>query len=246
MTDNRSDAPTAEQTHGTADAQALKDRILDAALLHVPFDGWSDTTLAAAIADTGTDAGTGRALFPRGALDLALAFHAWGDAQMVARMREADLGQLRLRDRIAAAIRFRLEAAQDKESVRRGVTFFALPQNAAEGARAIWGTCDLIWDTLGDTSEDINWYSKRTILSGVYSSTLLFWLGDNSVGDEATWSFLDRRIEDVMRFEKVKAALNRNPVLRAATAGPRWVLGQVRAPLRAARPDMPGYWQRDI
>lgn len=246
MTDESADATADQPSADPSGPQALKDRILDAALLHVPFDGWSETTLAAAIADSGADAEAGRALFPRGALDLALAFHARGDAMMVARMRSADLGQLRLRDRIAAAVRFRLEAAQDKESVRRGMTFFALPQNAAEGARAVWGTCDLIWDTLGDTSEDINWYSKRTILSGVYSSTLLFWLGDNTPGDEATWSFLDRRIEDVMRFEKVKAALNRNPLLRAATAGPRWVLGQVRAPLRTARPDMPGYWRRDI
>jgi ubiquinone biosynthesis protein COQ9 len=225
---------------------ALRDRILDAALLHVPFDGWSQATLRAAIADAAVDPAVAQALFPRGPVDLALAFHARGDAVMAARLRAAPLHHLRMRDRIATAIRIRLEAAEDREAVRRGVTLFALPQHAPDGARAIWNTADLIWTSLGDSAQDINWYSKRAILSGVYSSTVLYWLGDTTPGHAATWEFLDRRIEDVMRFEKVKSALEGNPLFRAATAGPRWVLGQVRAPRACAPADMPGAWRRDV
>ncbi len=104
--------------------------------------------------------------------------------------------------------------------MRRGTTLFALPQHAADGARAIWGTADAIWTALGDTSRDLNWYTKRATLSGVYASTVLYWLGDDSTGHQATWEFLDRRIDDVMQIEKAKAAFRENPLGKALLAGP--------------------------
>jgi ubiquinone biosynthesis protein COQ9 len=220
------------------------DAVLDAALMHVPFDGWSEVAFRAAVADAGVDMTVARGLLPRGAVDLALAYHRRGDAAMVARMHAEALSDMRMRDRIAAAVRFRLEAAGDKEAVRRGATLFALPMHAADGARAIWGTADLIWTTLGDTSEDINWYSKRSILAGVYSSTVLYWLGDTSPGDQATWEFLDRRIDGVMQIEKVKGSLNKSRLFRTVFAGPLWLAGKVRAPAQGGDAAMPGQWRR--
>lgn len=216
----------------------LKSRLLDAALLHVPFDGWSEATFRAAIADSGIDPVLARAAFPRGAVDLALAFHAAGDAAMRARVQAGPMAAMRYRDRIAAAVRFRIEAAADKEAVRRGTTLFALPQHAADGARAIWGTADAIWTALGDTSDDLNWYTKRATLSGVYGATVLYWLGDDSPGSEATWGFLDRRIDDVMRIEKVKSKLRENPVTKPLMAGQDWLSRKVRKP--ATPGDLPG------
>jgi ubiquinone biosynthesis protein COQ9 len=177
-------------------------------------------------------------MFPRGAVDLALAYHARGDAAMIARLAATDLSALRFRDRVATAVRFRLEAASDKEAVRRGTTLFALPMHAADGARAIWGTADAIWTALGDSSTDLNWYTKRATLSGVYGATVLFWLGDDSPGHQATWDFLDRRIGDVMQFEKAKAAVLDNPVAKAMLAGPRKVMEKIRMPMRPD--DLPG------
>lgn len=208
---------------------SAREAVLDAALMHVPFDGWSEATLRAAIAQSGVSPGLARALFPRGAVDLALAYHRRGDAAMVARLTAADLGGLRFRDRIAQAVRWRLEGA-DREAVRRGATLFALPLHAADGARAIWGTADAIWTALGDTSRDVNWYTKRATLSGVYAATVLYWLGDDSLDHQATWEFLDRRIDDVMRFEKAKAGLRDNPVGKALLAGPLKLMERVKAP----------------
>ncbi len=208
---------------------STKSLILDAALVHVPFDGWSETTFRAALADSGAADGLARALYPRGGVDLALAYHARGDAEMVARLQAADLGSLRFRDRIASAVRTRLELA-DRELVRRGTTLFSLPIHAADGARAIWTTVDRIWTALGDTSTDLNWYTKRTTLSAVYGSTVLYWLGDESAGHQATWDFLDRRIDGVMQFEKLKASLKENPLGKVLFAGPLKILERVRAP----------------
>ena len=219
-----------------------RDALLDAALNHVPFDGWGDATFRAAVQDADVDLALAKAVCPRGAIDLALAFHARGDRAMLDRLEREDLSDMRYRDKVATAVRFRLEECGDREVVRRGVTLFALPHLAAEGAKAVWGTCDAIWDALGDTSDDFNWYSKRATLSGVYSSTLLFWMGDDSEGQTRSWAFLDRRIDDVMKIEKLKSAVNDNALLKPFMAGPNWLMGQIKAPARMPRMTMPGSW----
>lgn len=219
------------------------DRILDAALMHVPFDGWSEATFRAASADAEVPLSAAKALFPRGAVDLALAFHRRGDREMTEAVRAEDMSGMRMREKIAHAVRTRLELVEPhKEAVRRGTTLFALPMHAADGARALWDTADAIWTALGDTSDDLNWYTKRATLSGVYSATVLYWLGDQSAGHGATWAFLDRRIDDVMRFETLKKQVRENRFLKPFTAGPDWIAKQVRAPSRAKPDDLPGRW----
>ncbi|WP_209424430.1 COQ9 family protein [Pararhodobacter sp. SW119] len=233
--------PESPQQSPQPQTETLAERVLEAALMHVPFDGWSQATLAAAITDTGIDPALARALFPRGGLDLALAYHRQGDAQMRAGLAARAAEDMRMRDRVALAVRLRLEAA-DPELVRRASALFALPPYAPEGLRAVWGTADAIWDALGDTSEDGNWYSKRAILSGVYSATLLYWLGDTSPGHQDTWAFLDRRIDEVMQFEKTKAKVQQDPVLRRIFALPMAAMGALRKP---AEGNLPGRWPPD-
>ena len=215
--------------------------LLDAALMHVPFDCWSETAFKAAIADVDVAPAVARGLFPRGAIDLAAAFHRRGDDAMVAALDAQDMSQMRFRDQVALAVRLRLELIEDKEAVRRGATLFALPMHAAEGAKLIWGTADRIWTALGDGSRDINWYTKRATLSGVYSSTVLYWLGDDSLDNQATWAFLDRRIDDVMQIEKVKAQVRKAPGLGRMMKGAEALLSRIKPP-KSRRDDLPGGW----
>ena len=208
-----------------------RERLLEAALPHVVFDGWSSATLAAAIAESGVDAGLARLAFPRGGIDMALAFHRRADRALAGELAAADLEDMPVRDRITHCLRRRIElVAEHRDAVRRGATLLALPHHAPEGARAIWQTADLIWTACGDTATDFNWYTKRIILSSVFSATVLYWLGDASPNFANTWAFLERRIEDVMRFEKTKAQFRENPLVRAAIWGPMQVLNLVRAP----------------
>jgi ubiquinone biosynthesis protein COQ9 len=209
-----------------------RDHLIEAALPHVVFDGWSAATLKAAIAESGTDAGLARLAFPRGGIDMALAFHRRADRALADDLATTDLADMRIRDHITHCLRRRIElVAEHREAVRRGAILLALPLNAPEGARAIWQTADIIWTACGDTATDYNWYTKRMILGSVYSATVLFWLGDASPGFANTWAFLDRRIEDVMRFEKTKAQLNARPLVRAAMWGPMRVLKNLRPPV---------------
>jgi len=210
-----------------------RERLLDAALPHVAFDGWAEAALEAAIAESGVDAGLARLAFPRGGIDMALAFHRRGDRALAEELAKTEIRAMRIRDRIAHCVRRRIELVADhREAVRRGAALLALPLYAPEGAKAIWETADTIWNACGDDAADYNWYTKRMILSSVYSATLLYWLGDASPGSENSWAFLDRRIEDVMRFEKTKAQLSENPLVRAAMWGPMQLLKQLRPPAR--------------
>jgi ubiquinone biosynthesis protein COQ9 len=222
----------------------LREALLDTALDHVPFDGWSQATFDAAVQDCAVSTELAQAVCPRGAVDLASAYHRRGDAQMLAGLAAADLTDMRFRDKIALAVRLRIEAS-DIEMVRRGMTLFALPYYAPDGTRLMWDSCDAIWNALGDTSEDVNWYSKRMTLSGVYAATVLFWLGDTSEGHADSWEFLDRRVEDVMRIEKAKAGVRDSKLLSGLLALPLAVLAQVKAPAGARHHDVPGYMGSD-
>lgn len=215
------------------------DKLLNAALPHVAFDGWSPETFDAACADADIGPEIARALCPRGAVDLAVAFHRRGDFMLRDALEKADLGNMRFRDRVAHGVRLRLEiAAPEKEAVRRGTTLFALPSYAGDGARCLWETADTIWTALGDTSDDVNWYTKRATLSGVHAATTLFWLGDDSPGHAATWAFLDRRIDNVMQIESAKSRIRKSPIYKGFLAGPLTLLDRIKAP--APTPDMPG------
>lgn len=220
-----------------------KTALLDAILPHVAFDGWSQLAFDAAVAELEMDAGHARTLCPRGAVDLAIAYHTRGDAAMVAALETADLSDMRFRDKVAHALRLRIAAIDDKEAVRRGIVLFALPHMAADGSKLIWGTADQIWEALGDTSRDVNWYTKRMTLSGVYSSVVLYWLGDDSLDTQATDAFIDRRIDDVMQFEKLKANLRDNPLLKPLAGPLSKILSSVKAPTKMTPGDLPGVWQ---
>lgn len=217
--------------------ESARDRLLDALPMHVVFDGWSAAALEAAARDAEVDPAEIPLVFPRGGVDAALAFHARGDRLMAERFAAEDQSGLGFTAKVTRAVRLRLEVIADsREAVRRAAALLSLPIYAPEAARALWNTADAIWTAAGDASQDGNWYTKRATLSGVYASTALYWLGDETPGSTATWEFLDRRIADVMRIEKAKGALRRNPLGRVAMGVQDRLMGLVKPPRSAGGP----------
>jgi len=189
---------------------AERDRLLLAALPHVAFDGWGAAALRAGARDAGMTAADIRRYFPGGGRDALAAFSHWADARMAAELARHDLAGLKVRERIALAVRLRLEAlAPHREAVRRGLSFLALPPNTGLGARLLYRTVDAMWRAIGDRSADFSFYTKRALLAGVLSSTTLCWLGDDSEDFAETRAFLDRRIADVLRIPAARARLER-------------------------------------
>jgi ubiquinone biosynthesis protein COQ9 len=189
--------------------EVQRDRLLEAALTHVPFEGWSRRSLLAAAADTGMEPGLARRLFPRGGDDLLVHFERWADRQMAARVDLEELQELRIRERIARLVRARLEVlTPHREAVRRATAARLLPSNALAATASLWRTVDLMWSLAGDHATDASYYTKRSLLAAVWSSTFLYWLDDRSEDLAATWAFLERRIDNVMQIGRMRAWLD--------------------------------------
>jgi ubiquinone biosynthesis protein COQ9 len=187
----------------------IRRKLLVSALENVPFDGWSEATLRRAAEENDIAEGMALLAFPT-IRDLVVYFIDSVDRDMLAALSTMDLDTMRIRDRITAAIRARIEALGPyRESERRAVAFMALPQNVTTSMQSVLSTVDLMWRAIGDQSTDFNYYSKRATLAGVLSSTILYWLADLSEDYEDTWAFLDRRIEGVMKIEKAKGRLRK-------------------------------------
>lgn len=179
-------------------------------LRHAPFDGWSLKALEAGAKDLELDLGAAMLLFPGGLTELVAFHHAEADRSMLEALGRRDLGSLRIRDRVALAVRLRLEPhTQDREAIRRALGFLAQPQHAPLAARLLYRTVDAIWHALGDRSTDFNFYTKRGLLAGVYGATVLYWLEDKSAGQAESWGFLDRRIAEVMQVPQGLARLGK-------------------------------------
>jgi len=182
------------------DIEAARRAILDASLPHVPFDGWTVTAIAAGARDAGFEPSMAVRAFPGGPRETIEYWNAVADQELLDALAKRAVDNMRVRDRVALAVRLRIESqAAHREAVRRGLAYLALPGNAALGLRCLHRTVDTIWHAAGDRSTDYNWYTKRGLLAGVYASTVTVWVNDTSEDFADTWSFLDRRIDEVVR-----------------------------------------------
>ena len=170
------------------------------------FDGWSRQAVDSAAQQLGIDPVQARLAMPKTQAAMIDVYIQEVDRGLEAWFTPKRLGALKIREKIRALIWRRLEImGPAREAVRRGLAILAMPQNLPLALRISWRTADLMWRIAGDTSTDFNHYTKRITLGAVYGSTLLVWLDDESEGWTETAAFLDRRIDDVMKIEKVKA-----------------------------------------
>ncbi|RXD03229.1 COQ9 family protein [Sphingomonas sp. UV9] len=170
------------------------------------FDGWGDAARDMAADGAGVDKDVAALAFKHGPVDMIDAWFAHIDGVMLAAVPPERLALMKVREKITALIEARLDATSaDRESLRRALAILALPKNLAKTTRLGWRTVDTVWHAAGDVATDYNHYTKRTILLGVYASTVTVFLDDESEGLADTRAFLARRIDGIMRFEKAKA-----------------------------------------
>ena len=172
------------------------------------FDGWTDAALRYTAEGMGVDSDVARLAFKGGAMAMIEAWIETVDRSMAAAFPPDVIEPMKIRERIRALVQFRLDEAEGlEEAVRRAMAIMALPQNVARSAKRSWQSADIMWRLAGDTATDYNHYTKRAILSSIYAATLAVFVNDTSEDKADTKAFLDRRIEGVMKFEKVKARL---------------------------------------
>ncbi len=188
------------------DDDTLRRAVIEAALVHAAFDGYTDLVLARAASECGLDKAATTRLFPDSAQSLVETYSLLADADMEKRLARLHLPAMKVRERIATAVKTRLGILKpNKEAARRAAAFLSLPPNLPLATKLLYCTVDSMWRAAGDTSTDFNFYTKRGILAGVYSTTLIRWLSDQSEDEHETADFLAARIENVMQFERLKA-----------------------------------------
>ena len=169
------------------------------------FDGWSDAAVHAAADEAGVDRDVAKLAFKDNAIDMIDAWIDSIDMELAHRLPAEKLAAMKIRDRITALLSTRLDImAPDRESLRRAMAIMAMPQNLVRSAKIGWRSADRMWRLAGDTASDFNHYTKRMTLSAVYASTLSVFVNDDSDNFADARAFLDRRIDNVMQFEKVK------------------------------------------
>ena len=214
----------------TTPLESLRLKLALAVGENAAFDGWSAKAVDSAAAQTGIDPAQARLAFPQAQADMVDAYIRGVDSAMEAHFTPEKVAAMKISQRIRALVWHRLELmAPAREAVRTGLSILAMPQNMPLALKIGWRSADLMWRIAGDTATDYNHYSKRLILSGVYGSTLLVWLDDQSEGWSETGAFLDRRLAHVMRFEKWKASWSGNDLYRPSLTR---FLGRLRYPAR--------------
>ena len=201
------------------DLNKRRDIIVESALKHVAFDGWSSSAIIQGTIEAGFPDNMFLRAFPNGMSEVIDHFADWSDRRMVTVLASQNLDTMKIRERIYTCVKSRIQInAHHKEAVRRLLSYFALPVNTPLAARLAWRSCSTMWYAAGDRSADWNYYTKRGLLVSVYSTTLLYWMSDD--GDDKndfpdTWTFLDRRISDVLKTfavpNQLKSMLSRLP-----------------------------------
>ncbi len=179
--------------------------LLKAALLHAPFDGWTSSVLKQAAKDAKLPGGAEELYFPGGPLEMIEFWNAECDYQVKKDLAKLDLPNMRIRDKVTAGVLSRFYAiGPHEEAARRAIARTALPDGLSLSPKILWAASDMIWRAIGDKSTDFNYYTKRTTLSAVISTSLAAWLSDDDPHKGKARKFLDARIENVMQFEKAK------------------------------------------
>ncbi|MBN8520846.1 MAG: COQ9 family protein [Alphaproteobacteria bacterium] len=179
----------------------IKDNILTSMLSAAPFEGWTQVSLKKATLAAGYHQDMAEAVFIQGVQDVVIHFADWADRHMLARLSHLSPRPRRIRDQITEAVWTRINVLSPyRDAERQAVSYWVRPFRKRAGAQILWKTSDVIWQWAGDESQDYNYYTKRTLLSGVLATTTLCALDDTSPDLSTTRHFLDRRIENVMQL----------------------------------------------
>jgi ubiquinone biosynthesis protein COQ9 len=186
--------------------QQLRHKLALAVGENAVFDGWTRAAVDSAARQLGVDPAQARVAFPKKPAEMIGAYFQGVDRAMEKSLPPKTLAKMKIREKIRALVWTRLEImGPAREAVRSALSILAMPQNVPLALKIGWRSADLMWRLAGDTSTDYNHYTKRMTLGAVYGSTLFAWLDDTSEGRSETGAFLDRRIDNVMQFEKWKA-----------------------------------------
>ncbi|MEL6956658.1 MAG: COQ9 family protein [Pseudomonadota bacterium] len=190
---------TTDNATETTPSAETRSRWLDALLPRVPEEGWTDLAAKRAANDAGIDAGERVLAAPNGVDDLIEAFFSNAEAGARATIEAGPLDEMRIHERVAFGVRTWLDTLEPhRAAVERASARGFWPTHAGDAIQRCWSVADMVWDAIGDTSEDYNKYTKRGLLASTIPPIILYWQREPS--SEDLDGFIARRLKMAMQL----------------------------------------------
>ncbi|KAH8372925.1 hypothetical protein KR009_008279 [Drosophila setifemur] len=188
-----------------AKVNAIRTKILDAALQHVPQHGWTRQAIVQGAEESGYPSVV-HGMFPEGGFALVSHFNGKCNAQLVESLQEKTRdGKQEVEDPLdflVQAVRQRLDMVVPfKAQWPQAMALIAQPQHAPTALAQVLTLVDDICYYSGDRSVDFGWYTRRVGLATIMKMTELYFLQDTSPGHAQTWEFLKNRMDEAVQLQ---------------------------------------------
>ncbi|XP_075694348.1 ubiquinone biosynthesis protein COQ9, mitochondrial isoform X2 [Rhinoderma darwinii] len=192
-----------DESEGYESEEQLQHRILSAALPFVPEYGWSSEAIAAGARSLDLSAAAA-GMVENGGSELVLHFVSQCNRNLTELLeQEQKLVQVGssekkptaqfLRDAVEARLRMLVPYIGQWP---QAMGILLLPPNLPSSLNLLSELVDDIWHHGHDRSTDVGWYTRRAVLAGIYNTTELVMMQDQSPDFEDTWNFLHNRISE--------------------------------------------------
>ena len=145
-------------------------------------------------------------LFPQGNIDLIKFALEQLNNDLEVYCRQIDLIRLPVHKRIRKILLSKISLMnKDKIFYRSIFLNLLIPKKNFSLSSQLYNSVDQLWFIAGDSSTDFNFYTKRLILSGIYSRVMLFFFNNNN--QEELENILDESLKRVSKIPEIKSKL---------------------------------------
>ena len=145
-------------------------------------------------------------LFPQGNIDLIKFALEQLNNDLEVYCRQIDLIRLPIHKRIREVLLSKISLMnKDKLFYRSIFLNLLIPKKNFSLSSQLYNSVDQLWFIAGDSSTDFNFYTKRLILSGIYSRVMLFFFNNNN--QEELENILDESLKRVSKIPEIKSKL---------------------------------------
>jgi len=152
----------------------------------------------------GIDINETELLFPEGNIDLIQFTLEQLNKELEEYCRKIDLIRLPVHKRIKKVLLSKISIMNKNKLFYRSIFLnLLLPKKNFSLSSQLYNSVDQIWFIAGDSSTDFNFYTKRLILSVIYSRIMLYFFNNNN--QEELENILDDSLQKVSKIPEIKS-----------------------------------------
>ena len=180
--------------------------VLKFAKIFVSKKGLSKNTLESISKKYGLDANETELLFPEGNNDFIKFTLEQLNNELEEYCKEIDLIRLPVHKRIKKVLLSKISIMNKNKVFYRSIFLnLLIPKKNFSLSSQLYNSVDQIWFIAGDSSTDFNFYTKRFILSVIYSRIMLFFFNNNN--QQELEDILDESLQRVSKIPEIKSKL---------------------------------------